>query len=189
MGVNLMSAFYYIKIGNCERQLKLIKTEDFSYYSFNMLGDVELNKESAKVLANCLTEIDVIVTVESKAIALAQEISSLLNHSRYVVIRKSKKSYMENEVSVFGKTIISGNVGYYLDGSDINYLRGKRVAVVDDVISSGGTIDAIYRLLDKVSLNISLFSCVLCEGKQIKEFQGIPVISHGFIPFLEKDDD
>ena len=184
-----MEMFYKLKIGNCERKLPLIKGDKISYYSFNMLGDAELNRECAKEIAKFINDSDVIVTVESKAIALVQEISTLLGHPRYVVIRKSKKSYMENEVSVFGNTIISGDTNYIINGTDIEYLKGKRIAVVDDVVSTCGTIDAIYRLLDKCELQIFKIACILCEGKITKEFKGIKVDSCGFIPLLENSND
>lgn len=179
-----------ITIGNCERYLKLIKGDSLSYYSFNMLGDAALNEESAKELVKKIDKnIDVIVTVESKAIALAQELSCLLGLQRYVVVRKAMKSYMKNAVSVSGNTIISGKAEYFVDGEDVHYLNGKRILVVDDVISTGGTIDAVYRLLNKCGLTIAEFACVLCEGKVTRQFNDIPVVSCGFIPLLESRDD
>lgn len=184
-----MEMFYKIKVGNCERQLPLIKGDKISYYSFNMLGDTELNRESAKVVAKLISDSDVIVTVESKAIALVQEISALLKQPRYVVIRKTRKSYMKNEMSVSGSTIISGDANYFIDGVDVEYLKGKRIAVIDDVISTCGTIEAINRLLEKCGLQISKIACVLCEGKITTEFKGIEVSSCGFIPLLENNDD
>lgn len=182
-----MEEFYKIRIGNCERLLPLIKGDKFSYYSFNMLGDTELNKEAAKQLASMLSDTDVVLTVESKAIALAQEVSSILNHPKYIVVRKSRKSYMKGEVSVSGNTIISGNTSYFLDGQDIEYLKGKKIAIVDDVISTCGTIDAIYRLFSKCGLEIYKIACVLCEGTITKDFNGVKVESCGFIPLLEND--
>ena len=185
----MMEMFYKIKIGNCERTLPLIQGDKFSYYSFNMLGDTELNRECAKEVAKLISDSDVIVTVESKAIALVQEVSGFLKQCRYVVIRKSKKSYMRNEISVTGNTIISGNTNYFIDGADIEYLKDKRIVVVDDVVSTCGTIDAIYRLLNKCNLKIFKIACVLCEGKITKEFKGIEVASCGFIPLLENNND
>ena len=184
-----MNNFCKIKIGDCERKLPLIKCKTISYYSFNMLGDTILNKESAKLLTPLLADADVIVTVESKAIGLVQELASNLRHTRYVIVRKTLKGYMMNPVSVSGNTIISGSSNYYIDGSDIEFLKGKRIVVVDDVISTCGTIDAIYRLLEKADLTIDKIACVLCEGKKTIEFKGIPVVSCGFIPLMENDDD
>ena len=184
-----MEQFYKVKIGKCERMLPLINSGKISYYSFNMMGDAELNIESAKVLATSLKDIDVIVTVESKAIALAQEVASILKHPKYVIVRKSAKSYMVNPISASGNTIISGGANYYLDGNDVEYLKNKRIAVVDDVVSTCGTIDAIYRLLAKAKLTINKIACVLCEGKVTTEFKGFPVISCGFIPLMESNND
>ena len=187
MGAHLMAQFYKIKIGNCERQLPLIKGDKISYYSFNMIGDVELNKEAAKEIAKLISYSDVILTIECKAIGLVEELSALLKQPKYVVIRKSKKSYMKNVVSISGNTIISGDNNYYLDGNDIEYLRGKRIVVVDDVISTGGTIGAVYKLLEKTNLTISKIACVLCEGTMTTNFRGIEVVSCGFIPLLENE--
>ena len=96
---------------------------------------------------------------------------------------------MKNEVSVSGNTIISGDANYYIDGADVEYLKNKRIAVVDDVVSTCGTIDAIYRLLAKCDLRISKIACVLCEGKVTTEFKGIEAASCGFIPLLENNND
>ena len=181
-----MEEYYKIQIGKCVRELPLVHGDKVSYYSFNMLGDAELNFEAAKELSKQLTDIDVIVTVESKAIALAQEVSKFINKPRYVVIRKSKKSYMKDEVSISGQTIISGQADYYIDGIDVEFLKNKRIAFLDDVVSTCGTIDAIYNLFKKCRLKISLFICVLCEGKITSSFQNIPVKSIGFIPLMEK---
>lgn len=189
MGVNLMNDYYDIKIGNCSRRLKLVKSDTISYYSFNMMGDAELNKEAAIELAKLIKNIDVIVTVESKAIGLAEEVSQLLGFKRYIIVRKTKKSYMDNIVSVSGDTIISGSANYYLDGCDVDYLKDKRILVLDDVISTGGTIDAIYRLLSKCNLNIVSFACVCFEGKKTTEIHQIPVLSCAFFPLPESDND
>ena len=177
-----------IQIGNMKRVLPLIKGEGVSYYFFNMLGDVELNKESAKALAKkVIKDSDVIVTIETKAIALVEELSKLLNQPRYVVVRKNKKAYMSNEVTVQGKTIISGEVDYYIDGHDIEYLKGKRVIVIDDVISTCGTIDAVYRILEKSNIKILQFGCVLTEGERRKEYRDIPLISLDHIPLIKNN--
>ncbi len=184
-----MEKYYKVKIGKCERDLPLIKSGSLSYYSFNMMGDTELNAEAAKLLAPLLGDIDIIVTIESKAIGLVQELSALLNHTRYVIVRKALKSYMSNPISVPGKTIISGGSNYFIDGSDIKHLEGKKIAIVDDVVSTCGTIDAIYRLLEKANLTINKIACVLCEGKRTTEFKKIPVVSCGFIPLMENSND
>ena len=63
------------------------------------------------------------------------------------------------------------------------------IAIIDDVVSTCGTIDAIYRLLKKANLEICKIACVLCEGKVTKDFKGIPVISCGFIPLMENNND
>ena len=91
---------------------------------------------------------------------------------------------MKDEISISGNTIISGYNDYYLDGTDINYLKGKKIVVVDDVISTGGTMDAVYRLLTSVGLKISQYACVLCEGIMTTDIKGVPVVSCGFIPLI-----
>lgn len=184
-----MDNFYKIKVGKCERNLPLVHGEKVSYYSFNMLGDTELNIEFAKELAKLLGDTEAIVTVESKAIALAQELASILKIDKYVIVRKSLKSYMHNPFSISSNTIISGSSTYYLDGDDANFLKNKKIVVVDDVISTCGTIDAIYKLLKKANLIVSKFACVLCEGKKTIEFNSIPVISCGYLPLVENKND
>jgi len=179
----MMKNDFEIEIGNCKRQLKKVDTGSLSYYSFNLLGDMELNKEIAKELAKQIdVDFDYVVTIESKAIALTQELCSLLNVPRYVVIRKNKKNYMKNEISVSGNSIISGDTKYYLDGADKELIKNKNVIVIDDVISTCGTIDAVKRMMDSIKTNIKLFGCGVLEEKIIIEYKKIKVVSCGFIP-------
>lgn len=190
MGVDLMENELEIKIGNCTRILPLISGNIVSYYSFNMLGDVELNREAAKLLSSkIMSGVDSIVSIESKAIALTQCVCDELKHSRYVIIRKTRKNYMKDILCVTGNTIISGENNYYIDGEDIKFLKGKKVVVLDDVISTCGTIDAIDRLLNIAGVEIVQFACVLCEGTNTISFKGKPVVSCGFIPLLETKND
>jgi len=186
MGAYIMKNYYDVKIGRLTRRLKLVDNGGIRYFSFNMLGDEELNFEVAKALSKLIDKsIEAIVTVESKSIALAQEMAHLLDFKRYVVIRKTKKSYMFNEMCFSGNTIISGKCDYFIDGEDIEFLKGKKILFLDDVISTCGTLRSISALLEKCSLNIHQIACAFCEGRVTSSFKGIPVISCGLFPLPE----
>lgn len=168
--------------------LPLVKAENISYYSFNMLGMSKWNQEVAKSLYDMNAMIlngekpEVIITVESKAIGLTEELSKLYNCDKYIVIRKTRKSYMKNPISINNSTIISGNSSYWIDGDDLNYLKNKKFIICDDVISTGGTITAILDLLKSFESKPLLLCCALTEGFEWTEFNGIKVVSCAHLP-------
>lgn len=139
--------------------------------SFVMLGDVELNKGCASLLVermrekDLLREFDYIVTLEAKGITLAHEIAALLGHPRYVVIRKTHKRYMEKPIMVPSSSITSGgDQTIVMDGLDIQRIRGKKVLLVEDVIATGGSIDAACHLIESAGAEVSVIAAVLLKG-------------------------
>ena len=181
-----MEEKYVVHFGDTSAELDLVKTDKVSYYSFNLLGNRRLNHLVAKCLfekirGNCL-QIDAVITVEAKAIGLAQELSGMLELDRYVVVRKSVKNYMKNPVILSENTFISGTCNYVIDQADLDYLSGKNILVVDDVVSTGGTISAILKMLEVATPENISIACALTEGEQRKSFKGIPIISCDHIP-------
>jgi adenine phosphoribosyltransferase len=161
-------------------------SEGFSFYSFNMIGKANWNKLIAHELLNRLAQKDcqpqVFITAEAKAIALTQELARDANHDRYIVLRKSKKSYMNNPSCFRGESITSGKQEYWIEEDDLEYLSGREIIVVDDVISTGKTAQTFMNVARHSNSRISCFCCALTEGTEWKELNGIPVISLAHIP-------
>jgi adenine phosphoribosyltransferase len=170
-------------------ELPLIRdpSTGFAFYSFNMMGKADWCEKTAHELLNRLNlKLDaapeVFVTAEAKAIALTQELARNFRHERYVVLRKSRKSYMETPVSFRGGSITSGEQEYWVEQTDLDYLHDKRVVLVDDVVSTGGTAKTFLKVIELVRCKLEAFCCVLTEGTPWTEFEGIPVISLNHIP-------
>ncbi len=158
-------AVYKIKIAGLERELPLCPVSDtLDIGAFIIFGDVELTVAVAKELIAKCPEFDYIVTPEAKSIPLAYELSRQ-SGKKYFVVRKKQKVYMTDPVSVEVKSITTAAVQtLILDGSDGEQLRGKKVLIVDDVISTGESLAAVERLLEKFDVNVAGKAAVLAEG-------------------------
>lgn len=156
---------YKINIAGLERELPLCPLNDkIDIAAFIMFSDVEMTVKSAEELIKKCPECDVIITAESKGIPLAYEMSRQLGIP-YVVARKSVKLYMKNITSVEVKSITTSNVQtLYLDGAKADLLKNKRVLIVDDVISTGESLKALEKLVEKAGGIIVAKSAVLAEG-------------------------
>ena len=142
---------YTLNIAGLKRELPIIKLSyDLSIASFVILGDTEIVKKTAPMIAKKLPEVDFVVTAEAKGIPLAYEISKILNLNEYIVARKSIKAYMEEPIEVEVNSITTTNSQkLYLNNQDANKIKGKRVALIDDVISTGQSLKALERLVEK----------------------------------------
>ena len=160
-----VSDFYKINIAGCERDLPICPVSDtLDIAGFVMFGDVEVTEAAAKALLEKCPEHDVILTAESKGIPLAYEMARI-GCRKYVVARKGLKAYMTNPVSVEVKSITTAKVQtLILSDSDAEALRGKRVLIVDDVISTGESLLALEALMDKVGAKAVGKAAVLAEG-------------------------
>ncbi len=158
---------YELKIENLTRELPIIKiSENLSIASFVILGDAELVEKVSPMIAKKLPEIDFIVTAEAKGIPLAYEISKLLNLKSYVVARKSIKTYMNNPIEVEVNSITTNNIQkLFLDIDDANKIKGKRIALIDDVISTGNSLKALEELIHKAGGNVVAKAAILAEGE------------------------
>ncbi|MDO4689837.1 MAG: phosphoribosyltransferase family protein [Fusobacterium sp.] len=159
--------YYTLNIAGLTRELPIIKLSDeLSIASFVILGDTELVEKTAPLLAAKLPQVDILVTAEAKGIPLIYEISKILNFKSYVVARKSVKTYMENPIEVTVNSITTSNPQkLYLNNEDIKKLQGKRVALIDDVISTGQSIKALEDLVLKAGANIVAKAAILAEGE------------------------
>lgn len=147
---------------------------------FNILGDTEVVVESAKVLVKKMpANIEVLVTPEVKSIPLVFELSKILKIP-YVVARKIIKPYMIDSLKAEVISITTGKPQtLWLDGKDIKILKGKKVALIDDVVSTGSTFAGLKKLMKKAGAKVAAEVAVFTEGDPKK---WIHVISLGNLP-------
>ena len=157
---------YTLHVAGLTRELPIIKLSyDLSIASFVILGDTEIVRKTAPIIAKKLPEVDLIVTAEAKGIPLAYEISKVLNLNEYVVARKSVKAYMEEPIEVEVNSITTTNSQkLYLNNQDAKKIKGKRIALVDDVISTGQSLKALERLVEKAGGKVLAKAAILAEG-------------------------
>ena len=160
-----MDKFYTLKVAGLERQLPICPINEKLYIAgFVMFSDVELTVATATELIKKVPEHDVIVTAESKGIPLAYEMARQLNE-KYIVARKMNKLYMQEPIHVDVKSITTEKVQtLFLDSVEADYLKGKRVLIVDDVISTGESLHALETLVTSAGGNIVAKAAVLAEG-------------------------
>jgi len=161
-----MKNIYKIDIAGVTRNLPIIKIgKDLSIASFVIIGDTELVCAVAPKIVERLPEIDVLVTAEAKGIPLTFEVSRLLNMGKYIVVRKSIKPYMDSPIidEVVSITTQKKQI-LCLDEQDALYIKDKRVAIIDDVISTGESILAIERLVEAAGGIVVAKAAILAEG-------------------------
>lgn len=166
-----MKQTYELKIGPLTRTLPIIPINDTTAIaSFVLLGDSQLAHQAAEQLSTKITvDFDYIVTLESKGIPLAEEMSRVTNHPTFVVLRKSVKAYMTDPLEVAVNSITTTDEQkLVLDGHDAQQLAGKRIILVDDVISTGGSLEAAERLLKKAHAKTVAKCAILAEGDAAK---------------------
>ena len=155
-----------MKVAGLTRQLPLCRVTDTLYIgAFVIFGDVELTTRTAEALLKIAPEHDVIITAESKGIPLAYEMARQEGVNRYIIARKAPKLYMKNIFSTEVNSITTAKTQVLcLDGEDAEYMRGKRVLIVDDVISTGESLLAVETLVNKAGGNIVGRMAILAEG-------------------------
>lgn len=160
-----MSDTYTLKIAGIERELKKFPVSDkLDIAAFILFGDVELTEKCAAALIEKCPEFDYIVTPEAKSIPLAYEMSKQ-SGKKYIVIRKSVKVYMDDPVAVPVNSITTQNQQYlYLGHEDGDLIKGKRVLLVDDVISTGESLESAKKVVEAFDGNIVACAAPLAEG-------------------------
>ena len=176
--------YYEIEIAGLKRKLPLCPITDSLYIgAFIMFGDVEITRAAATELLKIAPEHDIMITAESKGIPLVYEMARQSNAENYILARKTPKLYMRNIFSVEVKSITHATVQtLYLDGDDAEAMRGKRVLIVDDVVSTGESLRALETLVTKAGGIIAGKMCVLAEGDaanrdDIKYLSVLPVFN------------
>lgn len=157
--------FYELEIAGVKRQLQKFAVSDtLDIAAFILFGDVELTEACAKGLLEKAPEFDYIVTPEAKSIPLAYEMSRL-SGKKYIVVRKGVKVYMDRPEKVADQSITTQKEqALYLGHEDGDLLDGKRVLIVDDVVSTGGSLVAVKELLAKFNANVVASCFPVAEG-------------------------
>jgi adenine phosphoribosyltransferase len=179
-----MDKYYTVDIAGMKRDLlRCPLNEHLDIAAFIMFGDVELTIHCATEMLKRLPEFDYIVTPEAKSIPLAYELSRQ-SGKKYFVARKRAKLYMKKPVSVEVKSITTAAIQtLILDGIDGKQLKGSRVVILDDVISTGESLKAMEELLSKFNCDIVARAAVLAEGDAADRDD---IIFLGKIPIIEK---
>lgn len=173
--------FYPIELCGVKRQFPLVEVAPgVKVALFNLLGDTEIVKATAPELASRLPkDVEVILHPEGKGIPLAYEIS-VQTCIPYVVTRKDKKPYMLDPISVDVKSITTGKPQQlWLDSRDVPKIKGKKVTIVDDVISTGSTLTALEQLVAKAGGILVAKAAIFTEGDKRED-----VIALGHLPIL-----
>lgn len=155
-----------MNIAGVDRKLPICRvTDDLYIGAFVIFGDCELTTACAKALLEKAPEYDYIITAESKGIPLAQEMARLNGDPKWMLARKGVKLYMQDVLCVEVKSITTTAVQkLYLDGNDAAMMRGKRVLIVDDVISTGESLHALEELVKAAGGEIVGKMAILAEG-------------------------
>ena len=161
-----MKKVYKMTIAGLQRELPLCEvTPSLDIAAFNMFGDVEITEKCASELLKICPEHDIIVTAEAKGIPLCYEMARQ-GCRNYVIARKSVKVYMDNPISIDVKSITTSAVQrLYLAEDKAQLIKGKRVLLVDDVISTGESLNAMEALVKKAGGIIAGKAAVLAEGE------------------------
>jgi adenine phosphoribosyltransferase len=162
--------FYTVSIAGVERKLRLMEVAPGVRIAvLNILGDTELVQASAKALAGMLpTGTDYLVTAEAKSIPLVYALS-VESKLPYVVLRKSHKPYMGDALSAETLSITTNKPQtLFLDEKDRSAIQGKRVVLVDDVISTGSTLQGMRLIMQKAGANVIAEAAIFTEGDRAK---------------------
>ena len=158
--------YYRMKVAGLERDLPICRVNDSLYIAgFVIFGDQELTVACAAELLKKAPEYDYIITAEAKGIPLAHEMARQSGAPKYFLARKAPKAYM---TGVFEATVTSittkGQQRLYLDVADAELMKGKRILIVDDVISTGESLCALEALVEKAGGTVCGRMAILAEG-------------------------
>ena len=179
-----MADTYTLHIAGLTRELPICKVNDhMDIAAFIMFSDVELTEACAAALLKKAPEFDVILTAEAKGIPLAYEMARQSGAKKYFIARKGPKVYMPDPISVEDKSITTvAQQKLFLGSDDADLIRGKKILLVDDVISTGGSLKAMEALVEKAGGTVTGRMAVLAEGgaadrKDILFLEKLPVFN------------
>lgn len=158
--------YHRMTIAGLERDLPICPVnENLSIAGFVIFGDAELTVACAKELLKHAPEYDYLITAEAKGIPLAHEMARQAGNAKYFVARKGAKLYMRDIIGVTVNSITTAKEQHlYLDGNDAELMKGKRILLVDDVISTGESLYALEALVEKAGGIIAGRMSILAEG-------------------------
>lgn len=163
-----MSEFFKVDIKGMEASLPILPLPSgIRIAFFNLHGDQVMTEHCGKHIAKLLEGCDVLITAESKGLQLTHVACRELGMPYYAVARKSKKLYMQDGISVsYGSSITTGKAQeFYLSKHDVDLIKGKKVGIVDDVISTGESLVGLEEIVKKAGGIIFKKAFVLAEGK------------------------
>ena len=158
--------YYRMNVAGLERDLPICPVNDKLYIAgFVIFGDQELTVACARELLKRAPAYDYIITAEAKGIPLAHEMARQAGDAKYILARKGPKLYMRDIFSVTVNSITTAKEQkLYLDGADAALMKGKKILVVDDVISTGESLKALEALVEKAGGEICGRMAILAEG-------------------------
>lgn len=175
---------YPVEIAGVKRELRLFEVQPgLRIAILNILGDTELVQTAASALAAKLEgfEYEALITAEAKSIPLIHALS-VETGKRYVVLRKDYKPYMGAAIEAETLSITTGKPQtLFLDEKDLDFIKGRDVVLVDDVISTGSTLQGMRLVLDKAEANVVAEAAILTEGERSK---WVKVIALGHLPLF-----
>ncbi len=175
---------YAVEVAGLKRNLRLFEIKPgLRIAILNILGDTEFVQACARELANRLKDkdYDLLVTAEAKSIPLAYALS-VETKKPYVVLRKTYKPYMGQAIKAETLSITTGQPQVLiLDEKDIELMKGKRVVIVDDVISTGSTLQGMRMVIDKAGASVVAEASIFTEGDRS---QWMNIIALGHLPLF-----
>ena len=174
--------YYHMNIAGLERDLPLCPLNENLYIgAFVIFGDQELTVASARELLKIAPDYDYLLTAEAKGIPLIHEMARQRVDKKYILARKGPKLYMTDVFSVDVHSITTAKEQkLYLDGADAKLMKGKRILIIDDVISTGESLRALEALVEKTGGEIVGKLAILAEGdaagrEDIKYLEYLPL--------------
>lgn len=161
---------YEMHVAGLKRDLPLCPlNENLQIGAFVIFGDVELTVACARELLKKAPEFDYMVAPEAKAIPLIHEMARQGGRNDYFLVRKAAKLYMQGVFEVEDKSITTaGTQKLFMDGKDAAKMKGKRILILDDVISTGGSLAAVESLVEQAGGNVVGRMAILAEGDAAK---------------------
>lgn len=159
--------YHEMTIAGCLRRLPLCKiTDDLYIGAFIMFSDVEITEAAAEALLKKVPDFDILITAESKGIPLAYEMTRRAGKNDYIVARKEPKLYMQNVLTTKVNSITTDHLQTLCLGqTEIDKMKGKKVLILDDVISTGESLLSLETLVNQVGCEIVGKAAVLAEGE------------------------
>ena len=181
-----MKEYYPLTVAGVRRNLPICPlSESLCIAGFVIFGDVELTRACARDLLKKAPQFDLLITAESKGIPLAHEMAAQAGMNKYILARKAPKLYMKDPVAVEVKSITTtARQTLYLDQLDMEAMKGKRILIVDDVISTGESLAALVSLVEQAGGNIVGKMAILAEG-DAKDRDDILYLE--YLPLFDKE--